>query len=105
MATIALDQHIEMTPGTCGGRPRVAGRRIRVQDIAVWHLKQGQTVEQIAAEFGLTHSEIHAALAFYYDNREEIDRQLAEDAAYVAELRATNPSVLQAKLKAGNVQN
>ena len=102
MATIALDQYIELTPGTCGGRPRITGRRIRVQDIAVWYLKQGQTVEWIASEFGLSLSEIHAALAFYYDNREEIDRQLAEDAAYVEEVRAKTPSVLQAKLKAAN---
>ena len=102
MAIVALDQHIEMTPGTCGGRPRIAGRRIRVQDVVAWHLKQGQTIEWIVSEFGLTLSEVYAALAFYYDNREEIDRQMTEDAIYVAELRAKTPSVLQAKLKAAN---
>jgi uncharacterized protein (DUF433 family) len=30
-----LNNHIEITPGVCGGKPRVAGHRIRVQDIAV----------------------------------------------------------------------
>ena len=29
--------HIEITPGVCGGKPRIAGHRIKVQDIAVWH--------------------------------------------------------------------
>ncbi|MEK7732296.1 MAG: DUF433 domain-containing protein, partial [Planctomycetota bacterium] len=33
--------HIEATPGVCGGRPRIAGHRIRVQDIAVWHESWG----------------------------------------------------------------
>ncbi len=30
-----IKQHIEITPGTCGGKPRIAGHRIRVQDIVV----------------------------------------------------------------------
>ena len=36
MATTPIE-HIEMTPGVCGGRPRIAGHRIRVQDIVIWH--------------------------------------------------------------------
>ena len=28
-------EHIVATPGTCGGKPRIAGTRIRVQDIYV----------------------------------------------------------------------
>ncbi|WP_008312135.1 DUF433 domain-containing protein [Leptolyngbya sp. PCC 6406] len=35
VSTIA--EHIEITPGVCGGKPRIAGHRIRVQDIAAWH--------------------------------------------------------------------
>jgi len=27
--------HITQTPGVCGGKPRIAGHRIRVQDIAI----------------------------------------------------------------------
>ena len=37
MATKTLDQHIEITPGVVGGKPRIAGRRITVRDVAVWH--------------------------------------------------------------------
>lgn len=33
---IALDQLIAITPGVCGGQPRIANRRITVQDIAIW---------------------------------------------------------------------
>ncbi len=32
-----LTQHIEITPGIVGGKPRIAGRRITVQNIVIWH--------------------------------------------------------------------
>jgi hypothetical protein len=38
--------HIEVTPGICGGRPRIAGHRIRVQDVVIW-IEQGQSEDQI----------------------------------------------------------
>jgi uncharacterized protein (DUF433 family) len=79
MAT-TLDRHIERTPGTCGGKPRIAGHRIRVQDIVVWHERLGQTPEEIVTRFPqLTLGDVHAALAYYFDHREEICRDLRED--------------------------
>lgn len=35
MATKTLDEHIEVTPGIAGGKPRIAGHRITVQDVAI----------------------------------------------------------------------
>ena len=35
-----LTSHIEITPGVVGGKPRIAGHRIRVLDIVVWHEKR-----------------------------------------------------------------
>lgn len=32
----SLDQHIELTSGVAGGRPRIGGRRITVRNVAVW---------------------------------------------------------------------
>jgi uncharacterized protein (DUF433 family) len=40
-------QHITKTPGICGGRPCIAGHRIRVQDIVVWHQKRGYSADEI----------------------------------------------------------
>ncbi|NJL22524.1 MAG: DUF433 domain-containing protein [Leptolyngbyaceae cyanobacterium SM1_3_5] len=31
-----ISEHIEITPGICGGRARIAGHRIWVQNIVVW---------------------------------------------------------------------
>jgi uncharacterized protein (DUF433 family) len=94
-----LDRHIEMTPGVAGGRPRITGRRITVQNIVVWHEHLGMSADEICADYDLTLAEVYAALAYYFDHREEIDQRLREDEEFVATLRQQTPSVLQAKLK------
>jgi len=86
--SILIIQHIETTPGVMGGKPRIAGRRITVQDIAQWRYSVGWSDEQIAAEFGLTLGQVHAALSYYHDHRDEIDRAIREDHVLVGEMRA-----------------
>ncbi len=81
-------QHIEINPNKCGGKPCIAGTRIRVWDIHVWHNLRGQSPEQIVAEFPqLTLADVFAALAYYLDHREEIQRQAKEDEEFVAEMK------------------
>ena len=94
-----LIQHIEITPGVRGGKPRLAGSRITVTDIVIMHLKLGQSVDEIATEYNLSLAGIHAALAYYYDHQAEIDRQVTEDEAFAAAFQQQNPSKLQAKLR------
>jgi uncharacterized protein (DUF433 family) len=98
MTSITLDQHIESTPDTCGGRPRIAGRRITVQNIAVWHERLGRSPDDIANEYGLSLADVHAALAYYFDHREEIDNAITEDDTFVASLREQAPSTLISRL-------
>ena len=95
MAAKTLDQHIEITPSIAGGNPRIAGRRITVQDIVIWHERLGRTCDEIAAEYDLTLSDIYAALAYYFDHRAEIDNSIAESDAFVEALRRKTPSKLQ----------
>ena len=45
-------------------------------------------------------TDVYAALAYYFDHREEIDRSLEASKAFVAELRERNSSFLERKLKA-----
>ena len=62
-----LTQHIEATPGVLGGKPRIAGHRIRVMDIVVWHEKRGYSLDEIVTMFpGITLADVHAALAYYF---------------------------------------
>lgn len=63
-----------------GGRPCIAGTGVSVRRIAVWH-NMGLIPEEIVRKFGhLSLAQVHAALAYYYANKTEIDSDLeAED--------------------------
>ena len=99
MSSKALDDHIELTPETAGGKPRIRGRRITVQDIAIWHERLGRSADEIAAEYQLTLADVYAALAYYFDHREEIDARMTEDRAFAEALRAHTPSLRDQKLR------
>lgn len=84
MSTVA--PHIEITPDVCGGKPRVAGHRIKVQDIVIW-TEQGQSPDDIIARItSLNLAEVHAALAYYYDHQAVIDQHIRDDAEFVESL-------------------
>ena len=84
--------HITRTPGVCGGRPCVAGHRIRVQDIAVIHEQQGLSAEEICQQFpGITLGEVYAALAYYFDHRPEIQADIQEAETLVESFRRQHP--------------
>lgn len=85
--------HIVSTPGTCGGKPRIAGTRIRVQDMVVWHEAWGLSPEEIVTDFPqLTLAQIHAALAYYYDHREEIRQHMRDAEETVEAFKQQYPS-------------
>lgn len=95
-----IKEHIEIVPGAGGPKPRIAGRRIRVQDVVIWHEKLGMSPDEIVHNHPtITLADVHAALAYYWDHREDIERTIAEEQALVQELRRTNVSPLQEKLK------
>ncbi len=100
MAT-APTQHIEITPGVCGGRPRIAGHRIRIQDIYVWHELQGRSPDEIVSMFPqLSLADVYAALAHFWDHRDEILEDMKRQDAFVEEMKARFPSKLAQHLKA-----
>jgi uncharacterized protein (DUF433 family) len=98
MGTVLIE-HIEQTPGIRGGKPCLAGTRITVSDVAIMHLRLGESIPEIAAEYDLSLASVYAALAYYFDHQDEIDRQIAADEAFAEDFRRQNPSKLQAKLR------
>lgn len=99
-AVPSLAEYIAKTPGTCGGQPRIAGTRIKVKHVYVWVERMGMTPAQVVAEHPhLTRDQIHAALAYYWSHRDEIDRDIDCEERLVAELRAqAGPSKFQETL-------
>jgi uncharacterized protein (DUF433 family) len=97
-----MDKHIELTPGVRGGRPRIAGTRLAVADIVMLHLRMGKSLEEIAGKYQVTLGDGYAAMACYYDHREEIDADMTADEEYGNQYARTNSSRLRAKLDALN---
>src|SRR6266699_4821191 len=72
---------IERSPEIRQGRPCIAGTGVSVRRIAGWY-NLGLTPEEIAAKIEhLTLAQIHAALAYYHANRDEIDSDIAAEEA------------------------
>ncbi len=95
-----MEQHIVINPDVRGGKPHIAGTRIAVADVVLMHLRLGQSLEEIAGKYDLSLAAVHAAMAYYYDHRAEIDRSVEEDAAFAQAFQQKNPSPLQEKLRA-----
>ena len=62
------------------------------------HERLGLNADEIATEYGLSLADAYAALAYYYDHRDAIDRMIQDDEELVAELRKRTSSKLKAKL-------
>lgn len=81
------NSHIETSPGTCAGKPRIAGHRIRVQDVVLW-TEDGQSADEIVANFPqLSLADVYAALAYYHDHREQIDNDIRDDEEFFQRVR------------------
>src|SRR5689334_21124403 len=98
MATNTIAQHIVSTPDVLGGKPRIAGHRIAVQHVVIWHDRLGMTADEIATEYGLTLAEVYAALAYYHDHQDTINAAIRDEEAFVTEMRQRYPSRVKAKL-------
>lgn len=99
---IPITGHIESAPEICGGKPRIAGSRVRVQDVVVWHERMGLSTDEIVSRWPqLTLAGVYSALAYYHDHRAEIDAQMESGEKLVEEMRRLYRSKLQGKLQAG----
>lgn len=86
VATVLSINTIISDPDIRGGRPVIAGTTLRVSDLVASHRYRGHTPEELAVQFKLTLGEAHAALAYYYVHKAEIDQELRDNAAQAAHL-------------------
>lgn len=99
MIVPVIREHIVATPDTCGGKPRIAGTRIQVKHVALMHDRQGMTPSEIVSAYPhLTLADIHAALTYYHDHREQINAELKADKQWYEEMKASSPSLIREKL-------
>jgi uncharacterized protein (DUF433 family) len=97
--TNMIRDHIEIVVGASRPKARIAGQRIRVQDVVVWHEKLGMFPDEIIHHYPtLTLADIHAALAYYWDHRDEIERAIQTEHNLAEEIRQSNVSPLGEKI-------
>lgn len=66
--------HIVRIHGVCGGEPVIRGTRIAVRHIVGYYYQAGMSAEDILAEWDyLNPAQVFGALAYYHDNKEQID--------------------------------
>lgn len=64
---------IVSTEDVMGGQPRIEGRRISVLQVVEWVIEEGMEPETVSTELDLELADIYRALAYYYDNVEEMN--------------------------------
>lgn len=77
-------QYVDVLLDVCGGRPHICGTRVKVSEIVSRHVYQEESVDDIVEALPqLTLAQVHAALAYYYDNHDEIEAELRAEDAFV----------------------
>ena len=64
------------------------------------HRRLDRALEEIAGTFDLPLAAVYAAMAYYYDHKNEIDQSLEEEEALAEAFKRDNPSRLREKLEA-----
>ena len=87
-----------------GGEPVISGTGIRVMDIAVRYEIMRMTPEEIVVSLPrLNLSQVHDALSYYYDHKNEVDKAWKEAVKKAEALRKSHPSILEKKV--GTIKN
>lgn len=72
--------HIVKDEGVCGGEAIIEGTRIAVWHLVGYYYEAGMSIEEILDEWHyLTPAQVFSALAYYHDNKQEIDRLRQEN--------------------------
>jgi uncharacterized protein (DUF433 family) len=90
--------HITRNPEVRGGKPCIAGRGIKVQNVYIWHEHLGMSADEIASAYDLSLVQVYAALTYAFEHLDEIRNDIRESEAFVEEFMKQNPSKLREML-------
>jgi len=95
-------ERITKEPAICGGKACIAGHRVRVMDVAIWYEQMGMSPDEIVSQVPtIALSDVHAALAYYYDHIDEIREDIRRNDQIAEQFRAHYPSKLRERLFGG----
>ncbi|NJN84859.1 MAG: DUF433 domain-containing protein [Caldilineaceae bacterium] len=76
MQTVLHLDLISQDPAVRGGRPCIAGTGLRVTDVVMAQLFHRRTPDEIATDYDISLAQVHAALAYYFQNKTELDEDI-----------------------------
>ena len=83
MTTKLTYPHVTQHPGVVGGQPVVAGTRIPLATLIRAH-QLGMDFDEILVQYpSLRPADLHAAFAYYFDHKDDMDRLIRDAAAPV----------------------
>lgn len=87
------------------GMPIIAGTTMKVVELVMAQIAYGWTPEELYLQHRyLTLGQIHAALAYYWDHKEELDAEIERRGREAEQARReAGPSPLVAKLRAQGI--
>ena len=85
--------YIVINKDVCDGSPIIEGTRTRVIDIAIEYEVSGRSPDEIIRSHPhVSLYQIHDALSYYYENRNELDRKIKQDQEFITRLKLKFPS-------------
>ncbi|MGH2589010.1 MAG: DUF433 domain-containing protein [Dehalococcoidia bacterium] len=89
-----IHPYVERRQGVQGGRPVIKGSRFPVSSIVQNH-RRGLSADEIIDDFPwLRPEEVYDALSYYYDHRDQVDREIAELTDIEAAMRKHPPTLV-----------
>ena len=82
------------------GTPTIAGTTMKVVELVMAHQAYGWSPAELHFQFPhLSLGQIHAALAYYWDHKDQLDADIDQRSKYVEQARQdAGPSAIKAKL-------
>jgi len=84
--------HIEIRDG----RGYICGTNKKAEMVARMYVGTDYTIEEVMEQYDLSAAEVHAAIAYYYDNQEALD---AKHEAVISEIRENAMTLEKFKAK------
>jgi len=96
---VVVDRYIEQNKNIRSGKPHIVDTRITVSDIVTWHLRLGQSLEEVAVQYSLSLAAVYSAMSYYYDHKGEIDSDIDAGYNFYMTNKKAAPSLVQQKLR------
>lgn len=78
MNTVQTIDLIAVSPDVRNGRAYLLDTTVTVSDVAIARLHHDQDPDGIADWYGLSLPQVYAALAYYYEHKDDINREIRQ---------------------------